>query len=228
MTRRIIWIVLAWLVFSCNKENSEPVFRLLESKDTGLDFVNKLTPTKDLNIFNYLYYYNGAGSGAGDLNNDGLIDLVFSGNQVDNKLYLNKGNLKFEDITIKSGFSAKKGWSTGVSLVDINQDGLLDIYICRVGDFLGLKGHNLLFVCKNIDKNGLPHYTEESAKYGLNLVGFGTQASFFDYDADGDLDFFLLTHSVHQNNTYNQRSIFLDTFHPLAGDRFLKILMENT
>ena len=222
MTRRIIWIVLAWLVFSCNKENSEPVFRLLESKDTGLDFVNKLTPTKDLNIFNYLYYYNGAGSGAGDLNNDGLIDLVFSGNQVDNKLYLNKGNLKFEDITIKSGFSAKKGWSTGVSLVDINQDGLLDIYICRVGDFLGLKGHNLLFVCKNIDKNGLPHYTEESAKYGLNLVGFGTQASFFDYDADGDLDFFLLTHSVHQNNTYNQRSIFLDTFHPLAGDRFFE------
>jgi len=122
-----------------------------------------------------MYFYNGGGVGAGDLNNDGKPDLVFTSNQNQNKIFLNKGFLKFEDITEKANFKAEKGWSTGVSIVDINQDGLLDIYVSRVGNFEALKGHNLLYVCQNIDKDGVPHYRELSKEYSLDLVGFGTQ-----------------------------------------------------
>ncbi|MCU0341970.1 MAG: VCBS repeat-containing protein, partial [Spirosomaceae bacterium] len=203
----------------------EPKFRVLSAEQTGLHFVNSLKPTPDLNIFNYMYFYNGGGVGAGDFNKDGLIDIFFTGNQVPNQLFLNKGRLQFEDVT-KAAFApsprAGGAWSTGVSVVDINQDGLLDIYVSCVGNFLGLQGHNLLFICKEIDKKGIPHFEEKSKEYGLDLVGFGTQAAFFDFDLDGDLDLYQLNHSVHQNGTFGKRDIFLNTFHPLAGDRFFE------
>jgi hypothetical protein len=208
-------------LISCSQKK-EALFKVISAEESGLSFSNDLKPTADLNIFNYMYFYNGGGVGAGDLNNDGKPDLVFTSNQNQNKIFLNKGTLKFEDISEKSNFKAEKGWSTGVSIVDINQDGLLDIYVSRVGNFEVLKGHNLLFVCQNIDKNGVPQYQELSKQYGLDLVGFGTQAAFFDYDTDGDLDMFQLNHSVHQNGTYGQRQVFLNTFHPLAGDRFFE------
>ncbi|WP_229598941.1 VCBS repeat-containing protein [Runella sp. CRIBMP] len=205
--------------------NKESKFRLLNGEKTGLAFSNTVKPSPELNIFNYMYFYNGGGIGAADFNKDGFVDLVFTANQSDNKLYLNKGKdkkLQFEDITEKAGFKAPAGWSTGISIVDINQDGLLDIYISRVGDFSVLKGHNLLFVCQNIDPEGIPHFSEKSKEYGLDLVGFGTQAAFFDADADGDLDLFQLNHSVHQNGTFGKRDLFLNSFHPLSGDRFFE------
>lgn len=219
--RIVSFIILGVFAFSCSK-SKETLFKVISAEESGLSFTNDLKPTAELNIFNYMYFYNGGGVGAGDMNNDGKPDLVFTSNQNQNKIFLNKGSLKFEDITEKSNFKSEKGWSTGVSIVDINQDGLLDIYVSRVGNFEVLKGHNLLFVCQNIDKNGIPNYKELSKEYGLDLVGFGTQAAFFDYDTDGDLDMFQLNHSVHQNGTYGQRQVFLNTFHPLAGDRFFE------
>ncbi|MGN6165701.1 MAG: FG-GAP repeat domain-containing protein, partial [Flavisolibacter sp.] len=169
-----------------------------------------------------MYFYNGAGVGAGDFNNDGLIDLFFSANQGDNKLFLNKGNLKFEDVTKQSKIPQDGGWSTGVSVVDINNDGLLDIYVCRVGKYEILNSRNQLLVCKGIDKNGAPFYQDEAAQYGLDFSGFSTQASFFDYDMDGDLDMFLLNHSVHQNGSFAPRSEFLGTYNALSGDRMYR------
>ncbi|MCE7066356.1 VCBS repeat-containing protein [Dyadobacter sp. CY326] len=209
--------------FSCSKEKdlSEYDFDLLTAEKTGIDFANTLKPTKDFNIFYYMYFYNGGGVGAGDLNNDGLVDLCFTGNQEPNRIYLNKSGLKFEDVTEKANFKGEKGWSNGVSIVDINQDGMLDIYISQVGDFESMKGHNLLFVCQEI-KNGVPVYAEKSKDYGLDLVVFGTQAMFFDYDLDGDLDMFQLNHSVHQNGTFGRRALFENVYHPLAGDKLFR------
>ena len=209
---------------SCKKEKniSEYDFDLLTSEKTGIDFSNTLKSTKDFNIFYYMYFYNGGGVGAGDFNNDGLVDLCFTANQESNRIYLNKSGMKFEDITEKSNFKGGKGWSNGVSVVDINQDGMLDIYISQVGDFENMKGHNLLFICKEITKEGIPVYEEKSKEYGLDLVVFGTQATFFDYDLDGDLDMFQLNHSVHQNGTFGRRALFEGTYHPLSGDKLFK------
>lgn len=209
---------------SCSKKEGEGDYRfeLLTSDRTGIDFSNTLKPSKDFNIFYYMYFYNGGGVGAGDLNNDGLIDLCFTANQEANRIYLNKPGLKFEDVTEKAGFKGGKGWSNGVSIVDINQDGLLDIYVSQVGDFENMKGHNLLFECQRITPEGVPVYEEKSKEYGLDLVVFGTQAMFFDYDLDGDLDMFQLNHSVHQNGTFGRRDLFKDTFHPLAGDKLFR------
>ncbi|MFT5886364.1 MAG: hypothetical protein ACI9IP_002828 [Arcticibacterium sp.] len=215
-------IAILVLFSGCQPENKEILFELLESEKTGITFNNVITPSKDLNIFRYMYFYNGGGVGAGDFNNDGLVDLFFSSNQGENELYLNKGKLTFENITSISGITHNGGWSNGVSVVDVNQDGLLDIYVSQVGDFEVLKGHNLLYVNQGLDKNNIPHYKEKSAEYGLDLIGFGTQATFFDYDLDGDLDFFQLNHSVHQNGTFGRRDIFIGTKHPLAGDRFFE------
>ncbi|MEA5259778.1 VCBS repeat-containing protein [Arcicella aquatica] len=217
----IAFLLLLTIVSSCTKK--EPyAFELLEAEKTGIDFSNDLTPTKDLNIFTYMYFYNGGGVGAGDFNNDGLVDLCFTANLKDNKIYLNRGGMKFEDITEKANFKGDKGWSNGVSVVDINQDGKLDIYVSQVGDFESLQGHNLLFVCKEITKEGIPVYEEKAEEYGLDLVGFGTQAAFFDNDLDGDLDMFQLNHSVHQNGTFGVRKAFQGTYHPLAGDKFFR------
>jgi hypothetical protein len=222
----LIPLVLVFAVnfFSCSekKDDQDYKFELLTAEKTGLDFSNTLKSTKDFNIFNYMYFYNGGGVGAGDLNNDGLVDLCFTANQESNRIYLNRSGMKFEDITEKSNFKGGKGWSNGVSIVDINQDGMLDIYISQVGDFEGVKGHNTLFVCKEITKDGIPVYEEKSKEYGLDLIVFGTQAAFFDYDLDGDLDMFQLNHSVHQNGTFGRRALFDGTYHPLAGDKLFK------
>jgi len=160
------------------KPSLPPVFEVLETAKTGLDFTNQLKPTGAFNMFKYMYFYNGAGVGAADFNKDGLVDLFFAANQGDNKLYLNKGSLQFKDITKESGIVQDGSWSTGVSVVDINQDGLLDIYVCRVGKYETLKGHNLLLVCTGIDKQGIPHFEEQSKQYGLDFSGFSTQAAF--------------------------------------------------
>ena len=131
------FIISVWFLFSsCSDKKGiqSPLFQSLDSKQTGIDFTNQMKPTPEFNLFSYMYYYNGAGVGAGDFNNDGLIDLFFTANQGDNKLFLNKGKLKFEDVTAKARIPQDSGWSTGVSIIDINNDGLLDIYISKVGD----------------------------------------------------------------------------------------------
>jgi len=197
------------------------MFEVLRDDKTGIHFTNKLTPANQFNMFYYMYFYNGAGIGAGDFNNDGKIDLFFAANQGENKLYLNKGNMSFVDVTKQAAIPEDGAWSTGVSVVDINNDGLLDIYICRVGNFEILKSKNQLLICKGI-KNGIPYYEDEAAQYGLDFSGFSTQALFFDYDMDGDLDMFLLNHSVHQNGTFGPRKDFLGTYHPLSGDRIFR------
>ena len=219
----LLIIFLLHLFSSCKHKNKEPVmFRVLDHNSTGLDFSNVLTPTKDFNVFKYMYFYNGSGVGAGDFNNDGLIDLFFSSNQGDNKIYLNQGKLKFKDVTAEAKIPEDGGWSTGVSVVDINNDGLLDIYICRVGDYETLHSKNQLLICQGIDKNGIPFYKDEAKEYGLDFSGFSTQAVFFDYDGDGDLDMFLLNHSVHQNGTFAPRNKFLGTYNALSGDRMYR------
>ena len=215
---------IALFFLSCNekKKLQSPLFATLDSDHTHLDFVNQLKPTPEFNLFSYMYYYNGAGVGAGDFNNDGLIDLFFTANQGDNKLFINKGALKFEDVTLSAGIVQDSGWSTGVSVVDINNDGLLDIYVCKVGHYKTLNSKNQLLVCKGIDKQGIPFYKDEAKEYGLDFSGFSTQAVFFDYDGDGDLDMFLLNHPVSHDGNYAPRNNFLNTFDSLAGQKLYR------
>ena len=217
-------IAFTFLLISCNnnkEDRTSPLFKVLNSKVTGIDFRNDLIYTKEFNLFKYMYFYNGSGVGAGDFNNDGNVDLFFGSNQGLNKIYLNKGQMKFEDVTVKAQIPDDKGWTTGISVVDINNDGLLDIYVCRVGQFETLDGRNLLLINKG-NKNGIPVFQDEAEKYGLAFSGFSTQACFFDYDLDGDLDMYLMNHSVHQNGTFRPRGEFLGTYHPFSGDRFYK------
>lgn len=203
--------------------NSPLVFETLDQTRTGIDFNNKLHPTRGFNVFDYMYFYNGGGIGAGDFNNDGKIDLFFAANQGNNKLYLNMGDLRFKDVTEPAAIPQDGGWSTGVSVIDINNDGLLDIYICKVGRLGGLPTtHNQLLICTGIDKNGIPHYEEKAREYGLDFSGFSTQAAFFDYDGDGDLDMYLLNHSIHQNGTFGPRKERLATTNPFSGDRLYR------
>lgn len=185
----------------------------------SLAFANTLRNTTDLNILNYLYYYNGAGVALGDFNNDSLIDIYLTGNQTKDALFLNRGELQFDSITIPK--NQENAFSTGVTTVDINNDGLLDIYVCQVSNHLQLKGHNRLYVNQGTE-NGVPIFKEEAQKYGLALTGFFTQASFLDYDLDGDLDVYLLKHSVHPNSNYNRGSIRYKN-DSLTGD----LLFEN-
>lgn len=211
------------MLSSCKQEPKvEPAFEVLTKENTGLDFANTLKPTPAFNMFKYMYFYNGAGVGAGDFNNDGTVDLFFASNQGASKLFLNKGSMHFEDVTTKAAIPQDGGWSTGVSVVDINNDGLLDIYLCRVGNFENLHSHNLLLLCTSITKEGIPVYKDVSKEYGLDFSGFSTQAAFFDFDLDGDLDMYLLNHSLRFNGTFAERSSYANTYDTLAGDRFFR------
>lgn len=215
------FLIATFLFPSCQKEKKMPTFHLHEGLQKGIQFQNTLTPTKEINILDYMYFFNGGGIAAGDFNKDGLIDLYFSGNQVSNQLYINQSDLTFKDVTKIAFENEPNGWSTGATVIDINNDGMLDLYVCEVGNYKTLQGHNRLYVCQEI-KNGIPIYKEQAKEYGLAFSGFSTQASFLDYDLDGDLDMYLLNHSVHANGTMGRRSDFLDKQHPLSGDRFYK------
>ncbi|TMI85299.1 MAG: VCBS repeat-containing protein, partial [Bacteroidetes bacterium] len=188
------------------------------NEGNGKFTIMELTATPEFNMFKYMYFYNGAGVGVGDFNNDGLSDIFFSSNQGENKIYLNEGGMKFKDVTKEARIPQDGGWSTGVSVVDINNDGLLDIYVCRVGNYETLQSKNQFLICKGKDANGVPYYEDEAGTLGLAFSGFGTQAAFFDYDLDGDLDFFLINHSLRFNGTFNERSSYLNTFDTLAAD----------
>lgn len=216
-------LMSAFFMVACTSKSDVPaLFEVVKENESGINFTNKLTPTASFNMFKYMYFYNGAGVGAGDFNNDGSIDLFFSGNQVQNKLYLNRGKLKFEDVSEKAAIPNDGGWSTGVSVVDINHDGMLDIYICRVGNFETLKSKNQFLICQSISKEGIPLYKDMATEMGLAFSGFSTQAAFFDYDLDGDLDMYLMNHSLRFNGTFSERKTYENTYDSLAGDRFYK------
>ncbi len=172
------------------------MFELLSADQTGITFNNEIKEDLNMNVLMYEYFYNGGGVAVGDVNGDGLPDIYFSGNTVDNKLYLNKGNMKFEDITDEAGVAGRPGpWKTGVTMADVNGDGLLDIYVCYSGKLRPDKRVNQLFINQGNNKNGIPSFQDEASKYGLADSSFSTQAYFFDYDRDGDLDMLLLNHN---------------------------------
>ncbi|GAO45051.1 VCBS repeat-containing protein [Flavihumibacter petaseus] len=219
--KKVLVVLFSGFLAACSAPEEKAAFDLVPAKKTGIAFSNVLTPSPELNLFKYMYFYNGAGVGAGDFNNDGKIDLFFAANQQSNRLYLNEGDLHFTDVSAEAGIPDDHAWSTGVSVVDINNDGLLDIYVCRVGQYEHLISKNQLLLCTGI-KNGIPAYREAAAEWGLDFSGFSTQAAFLDFDKDGDLDMFLLNHSVHHNGTFGERKLFTGTYHPLSGDRFFR------
>ncbi len=218
MRRFALLLLLPLVIFSCNrgKGDDNELFTLIPPSLTHVKFENQLTENKQFNIIEYLYFNNGAGVAAGDINNDGLIDLYFTSSQGKNKLYLNKGNLRFEDITDESGTAGEGNWKTGVTMADVNGDGLLDIYVCEVGDYKTFNGRNQLFI-----NQGDLTFKEESHAYGLDFQGFSTQAAFFDFDLDGDLDMYLLNHSVHTSRSYGSVAL-RNQEDTLAGDRLYR------
>ena len=192
-------IIVMITLFSCTKqEENKPLLESIPSTFSGIDFINKVENTDELNIFNYRNFYNGGGVGIGDINNDGLADIYLTGNTTENRLYLNKGDFRFEDITDKASIHRKAKWSTGVVMVDINSDGWLDIYVCNAGYFSGDNQENELYI-NNHDLT----FTEQAAAYGLNNNGYTTHAAFFDFDLDGDLDVYMLNNSFIPVNTLN-------------------------
>tara|TARA_B110000037_G_scaffold24189_2_gene27766 strand:- start:3113 stop:6454 length:3342 start_codon:yes stop_codon:yes gene_type:complete len=209
------------LGISCTQNNKSVLFQTISSGESGVDFSNDILETEKMNILEYIYMYNGGGIAVGDVNNDGLSDLYFTSNQESNKLYLNKGGFKFEDhteIANVGGVTGELTWTNGVTMVDINNDGWLDIYVCQLHGFNGIEGTNQLYV-----NNGDGTFVEKGAEYGLNIASYSQQAVFFDYDLDGDLDMYLLNQAVHTTNSYktgtrrNERE-------PMSGDQ----LFQNT
>ncbi len=210
-------LLLATVFFNACKSKEEAVFKPVPSAQSGISFQNNILKKDYFNILYYLYYYNGGGVAIGDINNDGLQDIYFTANnKAGNKLYLNKGNMKFEDITDKAGVQGSADWCSGVTMADVNSDGFLDIYVSSVSGRYGLKGHNELYI-----NNKNNSFTESSGKYGLNTSCATTQSAFFDYDRDGDLDCYILNQSHHPHanivDTSNRRR-----YDTLSGDRLYR------
>lgn len=208
-------ILFACLQSSCLLK-TESLFSRIPIQKSHLNFQNTLTESTNINILDYLYFYNGAGLAIGDINNDGLSDVFFTSNQGKNKLFINKGNLKFEDISEKAGISGNSDWNTGAIMFDANGDGLLDIYVCAVVGLQGFSGHNELFI-----NNGDTTFTESAKAYQLDFENYSTTAAVLDYDLDGDLDLYLLNHAIHDIHSYGKAKNRLIR-HPESGDKLLR------
>lgn len=205
---KFLLFLLLTNLFSCKKQ-SDLHYKKLSPDETGISFVNTIQENQSVNMIDYAYLYNGGGVGAGDLNGDGLPDLYFTGNQTTGKLYLNKGNLKFEDITKPSNVISDN-WATGVTFADVNADGLLDIYVCRSGNVPPEQRRNLLFINRGNNKEQIPVFEEKAVEYGIADQGYSTQAAFFDYDKDGDLDLYVMNVSNSDRNPNRIKAIQKD------------------
>jgi len=179
--------------FGCGSKKEKTLFSSIPASHSNLTFTNTVVQRGESNVLNYPYYFNGGGVATGDFNNDGLVDVYLTGNQVPNKLYLNQGNLSFKDITDQANVGVPDGWKTGVTVADVNQDGWLDIYVCRSAMSDSVLRENLLFI-----NNGDLTFSEQAHSFGIADNSYSTQAAFFDYDRDGDLDLFVLNHSLPQ------------------------------
>lgn len=212
-------IALAVLLTACRGTVDGPGRPLFVdvAKESGIDFVNKLSFDSEFNIYTYRNFYNGAGVAIGDINNDGLLDIYFTANMQPNRLYLNEGNLQFRDITGSAGVEGTKAWSTGVSMADVNGDGLIDIYVCNSGDVKGDNKQNELFI-----NNGDLTFTERAEEYGVADRGFSTHAAFFDYDRDGDLDLYILNNSYQAIGSFNLRKNERPKRDLLGGHKLLR------
>jgi len=217
---RIFVALLIILSVACEQNTEDPgqLFNLMDGSKTGINFSNDLTYDNEFNVYKYRNFYNGGGVAIGDINNDNLPDIYFTSNQQQNKLYLNLGNFQFKDITESAGVGGTKPWSTGVTMVDINADGNMDIYVCNSGDLQGENKQNELFI-----NNGDQTFTEMAAEYNLGDKGFSTHASFFDYDKDGDLDAYILNNSYQAIGSFDLRRNERPKRDLLGGDK----LMEN-
>jgi hypothetical protein len=202
---------------SAHNKTPEPLFKLLPASETGIHFNNRVRDTKESNIFKYRNFYNGGGVAIGDINHDGLPDIFFTSNQHENQLYINKGNLKFDEVASKSGLISTHHWHTGVTMVDINGDGWLDIYVCNGGDAQGDNRANELYINQH---NG--QFKEEAHEYGLDDHGISTQAVFFDYDHDGDLDCFILNNSNKSVESFGYSKDLRRIRDPENGDRLYR------
>ena len=213
--KNISFCLTLLFLLSCQQKD-EVVFKNASSQQTNIAFENQITPTEDVNILDYMYFYNGGGVAVGDINNDGLPDIFFSGNQVKNKLYLNQGDLQFKDISEQAQIEGNSSWNTGAVMGDVNGDGLLDIYVCAVVGINGFQGYNELYI-----NNGDETFTESASDYGLDFDTFSSSAVFLDYDKDGDLDIYLLNHAVHTPQSYGNVDIRYKR-NDQTGDKLLR------
>ena len=219
--KTVIPAFFSFILISCQSDNSKkvstPLFTSIPPQSIGIDFENTIEYTEAFNVYTYRNFYNGGGVGIGDINNDGLPDLFFCGNMVDNRLYLNKGDFQFEDITELAGVASSGVWSTGVSIIDADGDGWLDIYVCKSGSPEGENRHNELFI-----NNGDLTFTEKAVEFGLADKGLSTHAAFFDYDKDGDLDCYLLNNSFRSVGGYDLRPGQREIRDPEGGNKLYR------
>ncbi|HEX5169499.1 MAG TPA: VCBS repeat-containing protein [Cyclobacteriaceae bacterium] len=210
-------LVCLFISTQCSHSSKDTLFISLPSSATGIDFVNSLAYDDEFNIYTYRNFYNGGGVALGDINNDGLLDIYFTSNQKINRLYLNKGNFQFEDITEKAGVGGTHTWSTGVSMADVNGDGWLDIYVCNSGGVKGDNRQNELFI-----NNGNLTFAEKGQEFGVDNTGLTTHAAFFDYDHDGDLDLYILNNSYVSVGEFNLMKVERPRRDPHGGDKLLR------
>ncbi|WP_165929631.1 VCBS repeat-containing protein [Pseudocnuella soli] len=205
-------------IVSCNtKQHTAPLFSLLPAAKTGIDFVNNISYNEQFNPYTFRNFFNGGGVAIGDINGDSLPDIFFCANQQSNKLYLNKGNMQFEDITEKAGVGSNGVWSTGVTMADVNGDGFLDIYVCKSGDMRGVRRSNELFI-----NEGNGSFVEQGAQWGLDFRGLSTHAAFFDYDNDGDLDCYVLSNSFRSVANFEGAKDQRLIPDPMGGNKLLR------
>lgn len=218
MKQILIYSGVALLLCFCRPQNNaKKLFEMIPSDSSNVNFQNKLSFDRKFNIYTYRNFYNGGGVALGDINNDGLIDIYFTANQLPNRLYLNLGNWKFKDITDQAGVAGKRAWSTGVSMADVNGDGWLDIYVCNSGDVKGDNKENELFI-----NNGNLTFTDRAKELGVADPGFSTHAVFFDYDKDEDLDLYILNNSYQAIGSFNLRKNIRDKRDSLGGDKLMR------